>query len=107
MVLLGDLARMLNIVIEQISDEVRRLDHLRHNHLRGCLLYTSGLKFLNPEDITKMVLWLAESDEATKFNGREIVIDLGAMPSSSASKAKRKARPWPRLPFRPISLRYA
>ena len=38
-----------------------------------------GLKFLNPEDITKMVLWLAESDEATKFNGREIVIDLGAM----------------------------
>lgn len=38
-----------------------------------------GLKFLNPEDITKMVLWLAESEEATKFNGREIVIDLGAM----------------------------
>ena len=38
-----------------------------------------GLKFLNPIDITKMVLWLAESDEATKFNGREVVIDLGAM----------------------------
>lgn len=38
-----------------------------------------GLMFLNPIDITKMVLWLAESDEATKFNGREVVIDLGAM----------------------------
>lgn len=38
-----------------------------------------GLKFLNPIDITKMVLWLAESDEATKFNGREVVMDLGAM----------------------------
>ena len=38
-----------------------------------------GIKFLNPIDITKMVLWLAESDEATKFNGREVVIDMGAM----------------------------
>ncbi len=38
-----------------------------------------GLKFLNPIDITKMVLWLAESEEATKFTGREVVIDLGAM----------------------------
>lgn len=38
-----------------------------------------GLKFLNPEDITDMVLWLAESDAATKFNGREVVIDRGAM----------------------------
>ena len=38
-----------------------------------------GIKFLNPIDITKMVQWLADSDEATKFNGREIVIDLGAM----------------------------
>lgn len=38
-----------------------------------------GLKFLNPEDITEMVLWLAESDAATKFNGREIVVDRGAM----------------------------
>ena len=34
---------------------------------------------LNPIDITKMVLWLAESDEATKFTGREVVIDMGAM----------------------------
>lgn len=38
-----------------------------------------GIKFLNPIDITKMVLWLAESEEATKFNGREVVIDMGAM----------------------------
>lgn len=38
-----------------------------------------GIKFLNPIDITKMVLWLAESDEATKFTGREVVIDMGAM----------------------------
>ena len=38
-----------------------------------------GLKFLNPEDITEMVLWLAESDAATKFNGREIVDHRGAM----------------------------
>lgn len=38
-----------------------------------------GIKFLNPIDITKMVLWLAESDEATKLNGREVVIDMGAM----------------------------
>ena len=38
-----------------------------------------GIKFLNPIDSTKMVLWLAESDEATKFNGREVVIDMGAM----------------------------
>lgn len=38
-----------------------------------------GLKFLNPEDVTDMVLWLAESEAATKFNGREIVVDRGAM----------------------------
>ena len=38
-----------------------------------------GIKFLNPIDITKMVLWLAESDEATKFTGRVVVIDMGAM----------------------------
>lgn len=38
-----------------------------------------GIKFLNPIDITKMVLWLAESDEPTKFTGREVVIDMGAM----------------------------
>ena len=38
-----------------------------------------GLKFLNPIDITEMVLWLAESNEATKFTGREVVIDRGAM----------------------------
>ncbi len=35
--------------------------------------------FVNSIDITKMVLWLAESDEATKFTGREVVIDMGAM----------------------------
>lgn len=38
-----------------------------------------GLKFLNPEDVTDIVLWLAESEAATKFNGREIVVDRGAM----------------------------
>lgn len=38
-----------------------------------------GIKFLNPIDITEMVIWLAESNEATKFTGREIVIDRGAM----------------------------
>lgn len=38
-----------------------------------------GLKFLNPEDVTEMVMWLADSDAATKFNGREIVVDRGAM----------------------------
>lgn len=38
-----------------------------------------GLKFLEPADVTEMVLWLAESDAATKFTGREIVIDCGAM----------------------------
>lgn len=38
-----------------------------------------GMKFLDPEDITEMVVWLAESHEATKFNGREVVIDRGAL----------------------------
>jgi NAD(P)-dependent dehydrogenase (short-subunit alcohol dehydrogenase family) len=38
-----------------------------------------GIKFLNPEDVTEMVVWLGTSNEATKFNGREIVVDKGAM----------------------------
>lgn len=38
-----------------------------------------GIKFLNPEDVTAMVVWLAESPEATLFTGREIVVDKGAM----------------------------
>ena len=31
-----------------------------------------GIKFLNPIDVTEMVVWLAESEAATKFTGREI-----------------------------------
>ena len=38
-----------------------------------------GIKFLNPIDVTEMVVWLAESEAATKFTGREIVVDRGAM----------------------------
>lgn len=38
-----------------------------------------GIKFLNPEDVTEMVVWLGTSNEATKFTGREIVVDKGAM----------------------------
>jgi hypothetical protein len=38
-----------------------------------------GIKFLYPEDVTEMVVWLGTSNEATKFNGREIVVDKGAM----------------------------
>lgn len=38
-----------------------------------------GLKFLDPIDVTNMVTWLADSEAATKFTGREIVVDMGAM----------------------------
>lgn len=38
-----------------------------------------GLKFLDPIDVTNMVTWLGDSDAATKFTGREIVVDMGAM----------------------------
>lgn len=38
-----------------------------------------GLKFLEPIDVTNMVTWLGDSEAATKFTGREIVVDMGAM----------------------------
>lgn len=38
-----------------------------------------GLKFLDPIDVTNMVTWLGDSEAATKFTGREIVVDMGAM----------------------------
>jgi NAD(P)-dependent dehydrogenase (short-subunit alcohol dehydrogenase family) len=38
-----------------------------------------GLKFLNPIDITEMVIWLAESNAGTKLTGECLPIDRGAM----------------------------
>ena len=38
-----------------------------------------GLKFLDPIDVTNMVTWLGDSEAATKFTGREIGVDMGAM----------------------------
>ncbi len=39
----------------------------------------NSVAFLDPQRIADMCYWLGASDEATTFNGREIVMDLGAM----------------------------
>lgn len=63
----------------ETMEYVKFINDLTGNEFKSVKEMYAGVPFLEVEDIADMVYWLGTSREASKFNGREVALDLGTL----------------------------